>query len=282
MTNITPQDFEYYQRMLQEKSGLSLSADKSYLLETRLTPIASSLGYESLGSFTQDLRSTSNPALIRNVVEAMTTNETSFFRDTKPFSNLIELLPEIMQAKKDRKQIRIWSAACSSGQECYSIAMALNDYFADKPGWTIQILGTDISQEMLTQARRGEYSQFEIQRGLSIQTMLKYFTQEGSVWRIKENMRNMVQFQYANLLENFAHTGAFDIVFCRNVLIYFNNETKTKALNNIAQRMSGDSLLFLGACETAINLPVPFENVAGKHGILRLKQATEHSQRAQM
>ncbi len=273
MTDISPVDFLFYQSLLLERSGLSLSQDKAYLLSTRLTPVASSLGYATLAEFTEDLRKTSDPALIRSVVEAMTTNETSFFRDSKPFTALKEILPQIMADRQRNKTIRIWSAACSSGQECYSIAMVMQEYLKDFPDWKCQIVGTDISQEMLNQARKGEYTQFEIQRGLTIQMMVKHFHQENGVWKIKDDLRQMVQFQYANLLENLSHLGMFDIIFCRNVLIYFNSETKSHVLNKMASRLSSNGMLFLGACETIMNLPVPFTSAPGLHGVFKLKAA---------
>ena len=269
MTEISQNDFNFYQALLKEKSGLALTEAKTYLLSSRLTPVATSLGYASLEDFTKDMRSGKDPSLSAAAVEAMTTNETSFFRDTKPFETFKTLLPEIMQSREIHKKIRIWSAACSSGQEAYSIAMTLDEFFADKPGWQYEIVGTDISESMLEQARRGEYSQFEIQRGLTIQAMVKYFDQSGTKWKIKDRLKSAVRFQYANLLDNIGSLGSFDFIFCRNVLIYFNSETKTQVLNEIGHHMREDSYLFLGACETAINLQVPLAPVSGQHGVLR-------------
>ena len=275
MTNISPEDFQFYQALLLKESGLALNADKTYLLSTRLTPVAASLGYKTLDHFTAELRNTPTRALVSSVVEAMTTNETSFFRDTKPFTMLRELLPGLIKSRERQKTIRIWSAACSSGQECYSIAMLMDEFFADKPGWRYQIVGTDISQDILAQAARGEYSQFEVQRGLSIQMMVRYFKQEDGKWRVNDTLRQNVKFQYANLLENFSHLGMFDIVFCRNVLIYFNNETKSAVLSKMAPVLATDGFLFLGACETMLNLDVPFESMPGRHGILQRKRLTK-------
>lgn len=268
MTQLSDADFKFYQSLLLEKSGLSLTTEKSYLLTTRLNPVASSLGYAKLGDFTDALRK-KDPALVRSVVEAMTTNETSFFRDTKPFQTLKELLPQIAKARERQKTIRIWSAACSSGQECYSIAMILHEYFCNKPDWKVKIVATDISNDILALAQKGEYTQFEVQRGLTIQMMMKYFTQVGTVWRVKDELRNMVEFKNLNLLESMTHLGSFDFIFCRNVLIYFNPETKTRVLTKMAERMQPDGYLFLGACETILNLTVPL--VPERHGVFQLK-----------
>lgn len=267
MNDMTQQDFEYYQALLMQHSGLALTAEKSYLLKTRLTPVASSLGYANLQDMTLDMRNKTDVVMTKKIVEAMTTNETSFFRDAKPFQNLIDMLPRLMEKNAISKTIRIWSAACSTGQEAYSIAMTLEEYFADKPGWRYEIVGTDISENALSRARKGEFNQFEIQRGLTIQKMVQYFVQEGSNWRIKEHLQKHVTFQYANLLENMSMIRKFDVVFCRNVLIYFNKETKAQVLNNIGCHMANEGILFLGACETIVNLDVPYNPLKNYNGL---------------
>lgn len=269
-------DFQFYQKLLLEKSGLALSPDKAYLLYTRLSPLAKTMGHASLDAMTAALRISLPISLVNQIVEAMTTNETLFFRDAKPFQHLRDVvLPNLIQQKEASKTIRIWCAACSSGQEPYSIAMVLDEFFQNRPGWTCQIVGTDISDEVLTQARKGEYSQFEIQRGLTIQMMIKYFTKQDDNWLIKDNLKNMVQFMPLNLLGGMAHLGTFDIVFCRNVLIYFNKETKEKVLTAISQRMMGSSTLFLGATETLLGLATPLQAAPEFNGAYTLKkQAT--------
>lgn len=272
MSELSPEDFGYYQKMLLEKSGLSLAADKSYLLTTRLSSTAKNLGFSSLDAMTRDMRERNDARLINAVVEAMTTNETSFFRDTKPFENLKNLLPAIVAKQRITKNIRIWSAACSTGQEAYSIAMVMDEFLQNNPGWRCEIVGTDISEDVLKQAREGLYNQFEIQRGLTIQNMVKYFTQEGTSWRVNQKLRAMTQFKYLNLLDPMVSLGTFDIIFCRNVLIYFNAQTKTDVLSRIVKQLSPDGHIFLGACETAINLSVPLEAVSGQHGVLRPKK----------
>jgi chemotaxis protein methyltransferase CheR len=257
---ITEIDFQFYQRILLEKSGLALSIDKTYLLHARLTPVAQSLGFPALEQMTAALRFAPDANIIKRVVEAMTTNETLFFRDAKPFLHLRDvILPKLIQQNEYKKTIRIWCAACSSGQEPYSVAMVLDEFFQNRPGWTCQIVGTDISDEVLTQARKGEYSQFEIQRGLTIQMMMKYFTKQDDDWFVKDKLKSMVQFMPANLLANMSNLGMFDIIFCRNVLIYFNKETKEKALDKIGPHLAPEGTLLLGASETLMGLNTPFE-----------------------
>jgi len=259
-SQMTEMDFQFYQKILLEKSGLALSVDKIYLLHTRLTPVAQSLGYPALEQMTAALRFAPDATIINRVVEAMTTNETLFFRDAKPFLHLRDvLLPKLLQQNEHKKTIRIWCAACSSGQEPYSVAMVLDEFFQNKPGWTSQIIGTDISDEVLTQARKGEYSQFEIQRGLTIQMMMKYFTKQGDDWFVKDKLKSMVQFMPANLLTNMSNLGMFDIIFCRNVLIYFNKETKEKVLERVAPHLTTGGTLILGASENLMGLQTPFE-----------------------
>ena len=271
MTEINPVDFKFYQDMLLNSSGLALTDSKAYLLSSRLKPVALSLGYATLEDFTVDLRKGIDPSLKSAVVEAMTTNETSFFRDTKPFDALRQFLNTMVQKGGAKRSIRILSAACSSGQECYSIAMVLQEYFADKPGWRYEIVGTDISDEMIGKAQCGEYSQFEIQRGLTIQMMMQHFEQDGKNWRVKPSLKKNMHFQKINLMGNLAALGQFDIVFCRNVLIYFNPETKARVLNELSKRLNPEGLLLLGASETIIGLDVPFISNPICSGALGLK-----------
>ncbi|MCB9989987.1 MAG: protein-glutamate O-methyltransferase CheR [Rhodospirillales bacterium] len=267
---VSEADFAFYKEFLFKLSGLSLTPEKNYLLESRLSPIASSLGYTDLSAFTAFLKTSKDNTVIQAVVEAMTTNETSFFRDTKPFERLKEVLPDIEKNKQGDRTIKFWSAACSSGQEAYSIAMTMQDYLAAKPGWKYQILGTDISNDILAKASSGTYNQFEVQRGLTIQMMVKFFTQDGPNWKVKDELRKMIDFKYANLLENLNHIGSFDIIMCRNVLIYFNLDTKTQVLRNIATKLGPHGYLFLGGCESIMNLDVPYKGVDGMPGIYQL------------
>jgi chemotaxis protein methyltransferase CheR len=212
-------------------------------------------------------------AVIKDVVEAMTTNESFFFRDTKPFDQFKQIVLPTLMAARPNKQIRIWSAAASSGQEPYSLAMILSEMAAQLNGWKIEILGTDLSTEILDRAKEGVYSQFEAQRGLPISLLVKYFTQVGDRWQINQKIRSMVQYREFNLLNDPRTLGKFDVVFCRNVLIYFDQPTKAKILNNIAGLMPNDGFLFLGGAETVLGITDKFQLLAGQRGVYGLAGA---------
>ena len=260
---MTPHDFDYLRRMLKERSGLVLSAEKDYLLESRLLPLARRHGMTSLGELATRLRQPGSAALAIAVTEAMTTNETFFFRDRIPFDHLRDtMLPALVAARAREKRIRIWCTAAASGQEPYSIAMMLKGLGAQLNGFRIDILATDLSADVTERAKAGLYSQFEVQRGLPIHELVKYFTQNGEVWQISPELRSMVTFRQMNLLHDFSHLGFFDLVFCRNVLIYFDQPTKVGVLERIARQMPDDGFLTLGAAETVVGLtdclaPVP-------------------------
>jgi chemotaxis protein methyltransferase CheR len=261
-------NFDLYRDLLKEKSGLTLTPDKAYLLESRLTPVAKKWGYSSLDTMCMALRGVPDPNLIKDVVEAMTTNETSFFRDSKPFDLFRDyMLPEMMKSRASAKKLRIWCAAASSGQEPYSLSMLLKEKGAALNGWTIEIVGTDISTEILDTAKRGEYSQFEVQRGLPITLLMKYFEQKGEKWCLKDDIKKMVKYQYFNLLDSMAALGKFDLVFCRNVLIYFDRDTKADILNRMAKQMAPDSMLVLGGAETVMGITETFKPLADKRGL---------------
>lgn len=261
-------DFDLYRDLLKEKSGLSLTQDKAYLLESRLSPIAKKWGYDSLDAMTAKLRGVPDRNLVGDVVEAMTTNETSFFRDIKPFDLFRQtVLPCMKQARASRKKLRIWCAASSSGQEPYTLAIILKEAAVQFPGWSFEILATDISNEILNQAREGVYSQFEVQRGMPITLLLKYFTQSGDKWRINDDIRKLVKFENFNLLEPMSRLGVFDVVFCRNVLIYFDEPTKGKVLDNIARQLEPDGFLVLGGAETVIGITDAFKPMPDCRGL---------------
>lgn len=265
------EDFELITALLKKRSGLVLTRDKMYLLESRLTPVARRFGLGGLQGVVDAIRRRPDPKLVDDVVDAMTTNESFFFRDMKPFDLFRDnVLPALMQARATQRHIRIWSAACSSGQEAYSLCMLLRDQASKLAGWRIEIVGTDISQEMLTKARRGAYSQFEVQRGLPIGNLVKYFTQEGDKWTIAPELRNMVQFREFNLLDDPRGLGTFDVVFCRNVLIYFDQVTKGKVLQGIGSVMRPDGYLYLGGAETVLGVTDRFAPAAGMRGIYGL------------
>ena len=265
---MTVTDFEFICQILRERSGLVLTNDKAYLLESRLLPVARKWKLATFDDLVRLIRTKMDEAVIRDVVEAMTTNESFFFRDTKPFDQFKQLvLPALLKSRANSKQIRIWSAACSSGQEPYSLAMILSEMAPQLTGWKIDIVGTDLSTEILSRAKEGMYSQFEVQRGLPITMLVKYFAQIGDRWQINAKIRGMVQYREFNLLQEAATLGRFDVVFCRNVLIYFDQPTKTRVLNNIAKMMPEDGFLFLGGAETVLGITDRFQMVPGQRGV---------------
>jgi chemotaxis protein methyltransferase CheR len=264
---ILPADFETFSRLVKSESGLSMTPDKAYLLDARLRPVAQKWNLSDLGQLAEALRSQRNAAQIRDVTEAMTVNESFFFRDAKPFDQLRDhLLPTLLTARASTRKLRIWSAAASSGQEAYSIAMLLQECGAAS-GWTIEIIGTDISTEILERAKAGIYSSFEVQRGLPAKLLVKYFTRQGDRWQIADSLRSKVQFIRQNLLQDLSRLGMFDIVFCRNVLIYFDLETKGKVLAAIRRQMPADGYLFLGAAETVLGVSDCFTSPPSLPGV---------------
>jgi len=261
-------DFELYKSLLYDKSGLVITPDKSYLLDSRLTPIAKKWNYPSLEIMTLQLRALPDPKLVKDVIEAMTTNETSFFRDTKPFTLFQEtILPHMIQNRAAKKTVRIWCAACSSGQEPYSLSMILKDKEAQLKGWRFEIIATDLSDEILAQARKAVYSQFEVQRGLPIQYLMKYFTQTGDTWTLKDEIKSMVKYSTFNLLDDMGRMGTFDIIFCRNVLIYFDEKTKGGILGRMEKQMEKDAFLLLGGAETVLGITDKFMPMTDKRGL---------------
>jgi chemotaxis protein methyltransferase CheR len=265
---VTPHDYDFLRKCLKDRSGLVLSADKQYLVESRLLPVARKAGVTTLGELAAKLRGAHDPELMTSVVEAMTTNETFFFRDKVPFEHFrTTIMPALLQARRAARSIRIWCAAASTGQEPYSLAMCLKEIERDILGWRIEMLATDLSGEVLEKARAGVYSQFEVQRGLPIQLLVKHFTRSGEVWQIAPELRAMVRYRQLNLLTDFSDLGIFDIVFCRNVLIYFDAETKTDVLNRVARLTASDGYLVLGAAETVVGLTNRFKMVADRRGL---------------
>jgi chemotaxis protein methyltransferase CheR len=271
---VTPPDYEYLRKTLKDQSGLDLSADKQYLIESRLLPLARKSGLAGITELVQKMRGGS-AAFINQVVEAMTTNETFFFRDKVPFDHFREsILPEILKARANRKSIRIWCAAGSTGQEPYSLAMCLKEMGAALSGWRVEILATDLSQEVLEKSKAGIYSQFEVQRGLPIQMLVKYFKQIGELWQINADIRAMVQHRQLNLLHDFSQLGVFDVIFCRNVLIYFDQETKVNIFGRLARAIEADGFLVLGAAETVVGLTDVFKPFPERRGLYRPNAST--------
>ncbi|NVK17352.1 MAG: protein-glutamate O-methyltransferase [Methylocystaceae bacterium] len=263
-----PDDFQFLATLVKERSGLVLTQDKAYLLESRLMPVARKRGMKGLEELVSTLRARMDNALADEITEAMTTNESFFFRDIKPFDIFKDtVLPNLLKTRAHKKSFRIWCAAASSGQEPYSIAMVLKEAAAQLAGWRYEIIGTDISKEMLDKAQAGLYSQFEVQRGLPVQHLVKYFKKRDDLWQIDSSLRGMVQYKEFNLLDDMKALGTFDVVFCRNVLIYFDQQTKGEVLGKMAQQMADDGVLYLGGAETVLGISDAFKPVQGLRGV---------------
>jgi chemotaxis protein methyltransferase CheR len=270
---VTPADYDYLRKFLKERSGLDLAIDKQYLVESRLLPLARKASLPGIPDLVLKIRN-GDGRLATDVVEAMTTNETFFYRDKIPFDHLREtILPDLIRARSARKTLRIWSAASSTGQEPYSIAMCVKEMGAALAGWRVEIIATDLSQEVLEKCRAGVYSQFEVQRGLPIQQLMKYFTQLGEIWQLSADIRAMVQFRQLNLLQDFSHLGTFDVIFCRNVLIYFDQDTKAVIFERMAKCMEADGTLLLGAAESVVGITDAFRPIADRRGLYQLNPA---------
>jgi chemotaxis protein methyltransferase CheR len=263
---VKPLDYEFLRKLLKERSGLDLSSDKQYLVESRLIPLARRVGLPGIAELVQKIKSGAD-ALTSEVVEAMTTNETFFFRDKIPFDYLRQaVLPALIQARASRRALRIWCAASSTGQEPYSIAMCVKE-FAGLAGWRVEIIATDLSQAVLEKSKAGIFSQFEVQRGLPIQMLVKYFTQTGELWQLNADIRAMVQHRQLNLLQDFSHLGTFDVIFCRNVLIYFDQDTKVGIFDRLARMLEPDGVLALGAAESVVGISDAFKPFPERRGL---------------
>ncbi|WFU33349.1 protein-glutamate O-methyltransferase CheR [Bradyrhizobium brasilense] len=266
---MTPPDYEYLRKLLKDQSGLDLSADKQYLIESRLLPLARKSGLSGIPDLVAKIKAGSSAHTVQ-VVEAMTTNETFFFRDKVPFEHFRDtIMPDVLKARAARRSVRIWCAAGSTGQEPYSLAMCLKEMGAALAGWRVEIIATDLSQEVLEKSKAGIYSQFEVQRGLPIQMLVKYFKQSGEFWQVNPELRAMVQHRQLNLLHDFSQLGTFDVIFCRNVLIYFDQDTKINIFNRLARLMEADGFLVLGAAETVVGLTDTFKPLPERRGLYR-------------
>ncbi len=264
------QDFEFLQTLLRSRSGLVLSTDKVYLVESRLMPVARSRGMSNLDELIQAVRVGNEERLLVEVTDAMTTNESFFFRDMQPFESFRQtVLPKIVASRRavGRNVIRIWSAACSSGQEPYTLAMLLKEEEASLRGMRFEIIATDLSTEIIDKAREGLYTQFEVQRGLPIQFLVKYFQQVGDRWQIDKSIRDVIAIKQFNLLNDFTVLGLFDIVYCRNVLIYFDQQSKRDILGRVSKLMPDDGVLYLGGAESVLGISDAFKPVPGLRGV---------------
>ena len=274
-----PASFDLIAALLHTISGLVIGPDKLYLLETRLAPIMKAHKIASLDALADTIRAARpggiTPAIMNTpsplevaVIEAMTTNESFFFRDEKPFAHVrTHVLPRLLSTRPAGAKLRIWSAAASTGQEAYSLAMILAEQKSSLGHRSFEILGTDIAREQLSRAGDGLYTQFEVQRGLPMQYLVKYFKKDGTSWRINDTIRSMVQFKLFNLLSDLRSLGQFDIVFCRNVLIYFDQPTKARVLAAIAKQMPADGVLYLGGAETVLGITDAFTSAPGERGV---------------
>ena len=269
-----PEDFDFLADTVKVRSDIVLTRDKAYLLESRLMPVARKRNFNGLSEMVTAMRAR-DAALIADVVEAMTTNVSFFFRDGRPFELFRQtVLPRLVETRGTKRQFRIWCAAASSGQEPYSLAMILKEEAGRLAGWRHEIVGTDLSPEMLTKARNGLYTQFEVQRGLPVQMLVKYFKKAGDNWQIDAALRAMILYSAFNLLEDPRSLGGFDVVFCRNVLIYFDQPTKKIVLERIAKLMPEDGMLFLGGAETVLGITQAFRPVSGQRGVYGLTGET--------
>jgi len=269
---MTPRDFDYLRTLLKSASGLVLTDDKQYLIESRLLPVAKKLKYDNIDAMVAELRRSEATSLKNQIVEAMTINESFFFRDKTPFDNFENImLPKLLEAKKAQKHLRIWSAAASTGQEAYSLSMIMQEHAAELEGWRIEIIGTDLCSEALEKAKSGIYSQFEVQRGMPVKYLVKNFKQVGSMWQVNSKIRSSVQYRQFNLLNSFNLLGRFDIIFCRNVLIYFDKETKSDIIERMGKQTNPNCYLVLGASETLVGLNDSFGTVPDARGLYQIK-----------
>ena len=262
---MSPELMQFLAEAVRSRSGLILEADKAYLAQTRLAPIARQHGLASVSALVEALRVRKDERILWAVTDALTTNETFFFRDGAPFTLLRDtVLPALAPT---RASLSVWSAACSTGQEPYSIAMLVEEARSGFPQMKLNMLASDISERVLEKARAGVYTSFEVQRGLPAGYLAKYFSRSGDVWQVNLGLRQLVRWRQFNLLEQMTALGRFDVVFCRNVLIYFDAPTKRQVLDRIAAVMAEDGFLFLGGAETVMGLTDAFEPVPGKPGL---------------
>jgi len=259
--------FEFIRELVYEKSHIVLEAGKEYLVESRLAPLAREENVADLDDLVERLRRDPSDTLGDRIVDAMTTNETSFFRDIKPFETLrTHILPDLMQKRADSRTLNIWSGAASSGQEAYTIAMMIREHHPELLSWKLTILGTDLSTTMIHRAHQGKYSQLEINRGLPAMMLVKYFQRVGMNWEVKPELRAMVEFRRMNLVGPWPGLPRMDIVFLRNVLIYFDRETKIRVFDSLGRHLREDGYLVLGSAESPLNFVDTFERMTEDEG----------------
>jgi chemotaxis protein methyltransferase CheR len=271
--SLSQADFEFVAALVRREASIVLAPGKEYLVEARLIPVARQVGAAGVAEFLADLHRRPNPVNQRKIIDALTTNETSWFRDREPFNALVNVvLPELIKARSTARRLRLWSAASSSGQEAYSLAITLQEHLP--PGWTYEIIGSDISTEMVKRAEAAQYSQVEVNRGLPASQLVQYFERAGAHWQITPSLRRNVTFKLMNLTAPLPPMPQFDIIFLRNVLIYFDVATKKTVLRNVARLLRPDGWMFLGAAETTIGIDDNYERVAaGRTSAYRIRSA---------
>lgn len=253
---LSSENFKFVQGFARDTAAIVLEAGKEYLVESRLTPIATQSGFATLDDFINQLRANPRATLFHEqVIDAMTTNETSFFRDFHPFEALRQhILPKLIEQRAGVKRLNIWSAASSTGQEIYTIAMVIKEHFPQLHDWNVKILGTDLSPTVIAQAKQGLYSQLEVNRGLPAPLLMKYFNKVDAKWMIKDDLKKLTEFRQMNLVKPWPILPVFDVVFIRNVMIYFDIESKKGILKRIRQCLQPQGYLFLGTAETTANI----------------------------
>lgn len=261
-------DYYFVADLLYERSGLVLGEDKAYLVQSRLAAIMRKWEFAELEALIATLRGSPSEDLIADVVESMVTTETFFFRDKTPFEHFRrDVLPDLIENRAQGRAIRLWSAGCAGGQEAYSLAMILSEMGQEGDGWEAEILATDLATHSLAKARAGLYTQFEVQRGLPITSLLAHFQKAGDKWQVDEGLKRQITFKPFNLLDSFEDLPTFDVVFCRNVLRYFDRRTRTRILEAIADRLMPGGLVYLGREETAQGLTDRLVAVPGSYDV---------------
>jgi chemotaxis protein methyltransferase CheR len=264
---IQESDFVFVRDLVLQRSAIVLEAGKEYLVEARLAPVARDAGLAGIPQLVEALKRQPSGALATRVVEAMTTNETSFFRDSHPFDALkSHIIPTLLERNRSQRSIHIWSAACSTGQEPYTIAMTLKENFPELETWKVRIVCTDLAETVLDRARAGRYRQLEVNRGLPATYLTKYFERHGLEWQVVPALKQWTEFRQLNLIGDWGPMPRFDVVFLRNVLIYFDVDTKRRILGRVRQTMSPGGWLFLGSAETTMNIDESFRRVLADRG----------------
>jgi chemotaxis protein methyltransferase CheR len=264
---IAPAAFEYVQTLVRQHAAIVLEEEKAYLVETRLAPLAQREGFASIEHLVAEMRVTARNGLHRKVVEAMATSETYFFRDLRPFDALRQVvLPQLLDLPRATERLNIWSAACASGQEPYSIAMLVHESFPALTQGRLRVIASDMSADVLNRARQARYNQMEVNRGLPARLLVKYFDKQGADWILKERIRRQVEFRELNLIGPWSGLPPLDVVFLRNVLIYFDAATKKAILGKVRQALRPGGFLFLGGAETSLNLDASFQRVDFERG----------------